>query len=72
MQMRLATLRQLKDATTKKVFAAASAAKLPEGGAYHVAISSQSDSNGPVSQVKALIAKELDGKLVSYHEVFSR
>jgi hypothetical protein len=60
------------DATTKKVFAAAPAAKLPEGGAYHVAISSQSNSNGPVTQIKAVIAKELHGKLVSYRELLSR
>jgi hypothetical protein len=60
------------DATTKRVFAAAPAAKLPEGGAYHVAISSQSNSNGPVRQVKVVIAKELDGKLVSYRELLSR
>jgi hypothetical protein len=61
-----------RDAETKKVFAAAAAAKLPEGGVYHVAISSQSASDLPVKQVKAVIAKEFDGKLVSYRELISR
>jgi hypothetical protein len=54
------------------VFAAAPAAKLPEGGAYHVAISSHGTSNVPVTQVKAVIAKEFNGKLVSYRELLSR
>jgi len=61
-----------RDATTKKVFAAAPAAKLPEGGAYHVAISSHSASDLPVKEVKAIIAKEFNGKLISYRELFSR
>jgi hypothetical protein len=61
-----------RDAATKKVFAAAPVAKLPEGGAYHVAISSHGPSNVPVKQVKAVIAKEYDGKLVSYRELLSR
>jgi hypothetical protein len=61
-----------RDARTKKVFAAAAAANLPEGGVYHVAISSQSASGIPVKQVKAVIAKEFDGKLVSYRELVSR
>src|SRR6478609_9485226 len=61
-----------RDATTKKVFAAAPAARLPEGGAYHVAISSHAASDVPVKQVKAVIAKEFNGKLVSYRELLSR
>jgi hypothetical protein len=61
-----------RDARTKKVFAAAPVAKLPEGGAYHVAISSHALSDGPVKQVKAVIAKEYNGKLVSYRELLSR
>ncbi|HEX4652704.1 MAG TPA: hypothetical protein VH227_00510 [Candidatus Udaeobacter sp.] len=61
-----------RDAATKKVFAAAPAAKLPQGGAYHVAISSHSKSDGPVRQIKAVIAKEFNGKLVSYRELLSR
>jgi hypothetical protein len=61
-----------RDATTKKVFAAAPAAQLPKGGAYHVAISSHGASNVPVKQVKAVIAKEFNGKLVSYRELLSR
>jgi hypothetical protein len=61
-----------RDARTKKVFAAAPAARLPEGGAYHVAISSHAASDVPVKQVKAVIAKEFNGKLVSYRELLSR
>jgi hypothetical protein len=61
-----------RDATTKKVFAAAPAAQLPEGGKYHVAISSHAASDVPVKQVKAVIAKEFNGKLVSYRELLSR
>lgn len=61
-----------RDAKTKKVFGAAAAAKLPEGGVYHVAISSHSADNIPAHRVKAVIAKEFKGKLVSYRELLSR
>jgi hypothetical protein len=61
-----------RDARTKKVFAAAPAARLPEGGAYHVAISSHGASDIPVRHVKAVVAKEFNGKLVSYRELISR
>jgi len=61
-----------RDTRTKKVFAAAPAAKLPEGGTYHVAISSHAASDVPVKLVKAIIAKEFNGQLVSYRELLSR
>lgn len=55
----------------KKAFTVAKA-KLPEASAYHVVIGSRSASGIPVKQVTAVIAKEFDGKLVSYREMVSR
>jgi hypothetical protein len=56
----------------KRVFAAA-AAKLPEATAYHVAIGKTPRSDGaPMPQITAVVAKEFDGKIVSYRELHSR
>lgn len=55
----------------KKAFAAAEA-KLPGASAYHVAIGSRPASGIRVRQVTAVIAKEFNGKLVSYRELVSR
>ena len=55
----------------KKAFAEAEA-KLPQASAYHVAIGSRSAPGIPARQVTAVIAKEFDGKLVSYRELVSR
>jgi hypothetical protein len=57
-------------AQMKKAFTAAGA-KLPEPSAYHVAIGKQA-SKAPVVQITAVVAKEFDGKIVSYRELHSR
>ena len=58
-------------AHAKKAFAAAKA-KLPEAGAYYVAMTAKQLPNIPAPQITAVIAKEFDGKLVSYRELHSR
>jgi hypothetical protein len=58
-------------AHAKKAFAAAKA-RLPEAGAYYVAMTAKQLPNIPAPQITAVIAKEFDGKLVSYRELHSR
>jgi hypothetical protein len=59
-------------AQMQKTFAAAHL-QLPKATAYHVAIGrSKRTSDAPVVQITAVIAKEFDGKIVSYRELHSR
>ncbi len=56
----------------QKAFAAAHS-QLPEATAYHVAIGrSKRSADAPVVQITAVVAKEFDGKIVSYRELHSR
>jgi hypothetical protein len=56
----------------KKAFATVEA-KLPEATAYHVAIGrSQRTGDAPIVQITAVVAKEFEGRIVSYRELHSR
>ena len=59
-------------AQMQKAFAAAHS-QLPKATAYHVAIGrSKRTADAPVVQITAVVAKEFDGKIVSYRELHSR
>jgi hypothetical protein len=58
-------------ALAKKVLGGA-VAKLPSPDAYHVVIDSRQSGKIPIPQITAVVAKEFDGKLVSYRKLVSR
>ena len=64
--------RPIVGAQMQKAFAAAHS-QLPKATAYHVAIGrSKRTADAPVVQITAVVAKEFNGKIVSYRELHSR
>ena len=50
----------------------AAMAKLPAPSGFHVVTGTKLYTNMPIAQITALVAKEIDGKIVSYREMNSR
>jgi hypothetical protein len=50
----------------------AAMAKLPAPSGFHVVTGTKLYTDMPIAQITAVIAKEIDGKVVSYREMHSR